>query len=302
MPCGFLALNLTLRRYGIGGIQIVIRQFPDGARAVMKVSIVTISFNQVEFLERTIQSVLSQDYPNIEYIIVDPGSTDGSRDVVKGYECRIARALLEPDNGPADGLNKGFSIATGEIFSFLNSDDILYPGAVSAAVKYLSNHPKVDVVSGHAKVIGPDDQILRRAYSDRMSVFRYVYSSVALIQPSTFFRRSAFNRTTGFNVSNRATWDGELFFDMAKARCKFGRSNEIWSGYRLHQQSITVSGRLEEARNEVIEKRFLRIIGRRRNRWDRVVESGLRFWKHLANPRDTIERIMRGPVFGRSLD
>lgn len=269
---------------------------------MLKVSIVTISFNQVEFVGRTIQSVLNQDYPNIEYIVMDPGSTDGSRDVIKGYESNIAHIVFEPDEGPADGLNKGFSIATGEIFGFLNSDDILYPGAVSAAVRFFSNHPKIDVVSGHAKVIGPDDRVLRRAYSDRMSVFRFVYSSVALIQPSTFFRRSAFNRTKGFNISNRAIWDGELFFDMAKANCKFGRSEEIWSGFRLHRQSITISGRTAEERHEVIEKRYAQMLGRPRNRWDRVVESILRVWRHLANPRDTMERILRGPVYGRTLD
>ena len=92
-----------------------------------KVSIVTISFNQVGYLGRTIQSVLDKDYPNIEYIVVDPGSTDGSRELIKSYESRIARIIFEIDDGPGDGLNKGFSIATGEIFGFLNFDDLSIP-------------------------------------------------------------------------------------------------------------------------------------------------------------------------------
>lgn len=274
---------------------------PAGDIEMIKVSIVTISFNQVEFLERTIKSVLDQDYPNIEYIVVDPGSTDGSRELIKRYESRIARIILEPDNGPADGLSKGFAVATGDILGFLNSDDVFCAGAVSAAVRFLSAHPAVDVVSGHAKVIGPDDRILRRTYSDRMSIKRYVYGSVALIQPSTFFRRSAYERTAGFNLKNRATWDGELFLDMACAGCVFGRSQDIWSGYRLHQQSITASKSTEEAISEVYERQFLRVMGRHRNRWDQFLQLVFRVWKHLLNPRNTMERVLRGPVFGREL-
>jgi glycosyltransferase involved in cell wall biosynthesis len=267
---------------------------------LLRVSIVTISFNQAEFLERTIESVLGQDYQDIEYIVVDPGSTDGSREIIRSFGSRIARVLFEPDSGPADGLNRGFAQATGEVFSFLNSDDILYPRAVSAAVRCFMSDPSLDVVSGHAKIIGPDDQVLRRTYSDRMSVMRYVYSSVALIQPSTFFRRSAYEKTPGFNISNRATWDGELFFSMARAGCKFGRSGDIWSGYRLHRQSITASKSTEEAVGKVAEGIFLQVMGRPRNRWDKGIEKVLRVWKHLVNPRNTMERIFRGPVFGRT--
>ena len=100
----------------------------------MKVSVVTVSFNQARFLERAIRSVLGQDYDDIEYIVVDPGSTDGSRAIVERWRDRIDRIILEPDRGPPDGLNKGFAAATGEIFAYLNADDALLPGAVRAAV------------------------------------------------------------------------------------------------------------------------------------------------------------------------
>jgi glycosyltransferase involved in cell wall biosynthesis len=271
---------------------------------LLKVSIVTISFNQARFLERAIESVLTQDYSNLEYIVVDPGSTDGSRETIRRYEARIARAILEPDKGPADGLNKGFAAATGEILGFLNSDDILYPGAVSEAVRHFLNYPDVDVVSGHAKVIGADDQILRLTYSDRMSARRYVYGGVVLVQPSTFFRRRAFERTNGFNPKNRATWDGELFFDMAYAGCRFGLSEKIWSGYRLHVQSKTSSWDPEEERRrtQVVQERFRRVVGRSPNNLDKCMMFAHRLWKHLLNPRDTVERILRGPVVRRKLD
>src|ERR1700738_5632483 len=105
-----------------------------------KVSIVTISFNQAEFLERAIRSVVDQDYPEIEYSVVDPGATEGSRDIIERYRSRIARVIYEPDRGPADGLNKGFACATGDIFGFLNSDDVLLPGAVRRAVSFLESN------------------------------------------------------------------------------------------------------------------------------------------------------------------
>src|SRR6202171_6644991 len=102
-----------------------------------RVSIVTISFNQAPFLERAIRSVVEQDYPDIEYIVVDPGSTDGSRDIIERYRSRISQVIYEPDHGPADGLNKGFASATGDIFGSINADDAFLPGAVRGGVTAL---------------------------------------------------------------------------------------------------------------------------------------------------------------------
>ncbi len=266
---------------------------------MLKVSIVTISFNQGEFLERTMQSVFAQDYPNIEYILVDPGSADQSREIIGRYAARCAHVILEPDAGPSDGLNKGFAASSGEIFGFLNSDDILYPGAVSAAVEHFQRNPEVDVVSGHAKVIDANDRVLRLTYSDKMTPLRDLYSSAVLIQPSTFFRRSAFQRSGGFNVENRACWDGELFSDMVRAGCRFSRSDLIWSGFRIHRQSITASKRLEAEAQESKEVRFRTATGRARNPLDQATGAVLRVWKHVTNPRDTLQRILRGPVYGR---
>lgn len=267
-----------------------------------KVSIVTISFNQAEFLERTILSVLEQDYGNIEYIVVDPGSTDGSREIIERYRSRISKIILRPDCGAADGLNHGFAEATGDIFGFVNSDDLLLPGAISSAVHFLEKRPNVHVVSGHGNLIGPDDRFLRRLYSDRMSVSRYIYWSVILIQPSTFFRRVIFERVTGFNVENRAIWDAELFLDMALAGGKFALANEFWSAYRLHMQSITGSKSLAKTMYKTQADIFLRVKGRQPRKYDKLVSYTYRFYRYISNPIDTLERIRRGPVFGRRLD
>lgn len=269
---------------------------------IMKVSIVTISFNQAEFVERTILSVLAQDYPDIEYIVVDPGSTDGSREIIERYRPRISKVILRPDQGAADGLNGGFAEATGEIFGFLNSDDILLPGAVSSAVAFLENHKEIDVVSGHSNLVGPDDRFLRRVYSDRMSLKRCMYAGVVLMQASTFFRRDIFERVRGFNAKNRFSWDGELFLDMALAGARFAVTNQFWSGFRIHPQSITgTKSNLSRARSAHAEI-FSRVTGRPQKKADLVITFGYRILRKILNPRDTLERILRGPVFGRSVD
>ncbi|HLA97025.1 MAG TPA: glycosyltransferase family 2 protein, partial [Anaerolineales bacterium] len=141
------------------------------------VSIVTPSFNQGRFLEETIQSVLAQDYPRIEYLIVDGGSTDGSLEIIRRYADRLGWWVSEPDRGQTEALNKGFARARGEIFAWLNSDDTYLPQAVSEAVAYLQAHPEAGMVYGdanlvdeHGRVIGKfparqtDYQRLRRGY------------------------------------------------------------------------------------------------------------------------------------------
>jgi glycosyltransferase involved in cell wall biosynthesis len=267
-----------------------------------RVSIVTISFNQAEFLERTILSVLNQDYPEIEYIIVDPGSTDGSREIIENYRSRVSKIVLQPDKGAADGLNHGFAEATGSIYTYLNSDDLLLPGAVRSAVKFLDAHPGIAVVSGHSNLIDPGDRFLRRLYSDRMSLHRYLYGGAILIQPSTFFREDIFERAGGFSVDNQICWDSELFLEMALAGGTFGLVDEFWSAYRVHQTSVTAS---RDVAQRVLKKQaeiFFRVTGRKQQRVHKAIVFGHRMLRHFLNPRDTWERIVRGSVGGRVFD
>lgn len=265
----------------------------------MRISIITISFNQKKFLERTIKSVLQQDYPHIEYIVVDPGSTDGSLDIIKSYSSQISKVILEPDQGAADGLNKGFSHATGEILGFLNSDDILLPGAISRVVDFLKQHPKIDVVSGDTIVIDENDNKLRYCFSDHYSALRAVYNGSFIMQPSTFFRSHAFERSGGFNPENSSNWDGELWIDMYMNGSKFGNMHGILSGYRIHSESITGSARLTQEITSYRSRMFKKVMGRSPRKYDVIIAMWVKIFRYLSNSKDVIQRIFCGPVYGR---
>ena len=135
----------------------------------LKITIVTISYNQAHFIEQAIRSVIEQEGVPLEYIVVDPGSTDGSREIIERYRDRLATVIFERDRGPADGLNKGFAAATGDIFGFLNSDDYLLPGSLAKIRSYFQDHRGIDVVSGHGLIVDGLGKVLRRNYSDRFS-------------------------------------------------------------------------------------------------------------------------------------
>ena len=257
----------------------------------MKVSIVTISFNQGEFLERALRSVLAQDYPGLEYIVVDPGSTDASRAVIERYRDRIARIIYEPDDGPADGLNKGFAVATGEVFGFLNADDMLLPGAVRQAVGVFRQRPDADVVYGHGFLIDEHDRVIRRFHSDRFSLWRFVHDGVSILQQATFFRRAAFEAAGGFNPANCTCWDGELWLEMALNRNRFRLVHHYWAAFRLHKQSISGSGRSQAAYLADRQRLLRRATARPPNRWDPILRVVARLIKWYRNPRGLVERV-----------
>jgi glycosyltransferase involved in cell wall biosynthesis len=216
-------------------------------RAVPSLSIVTISFNQEDFLEECLLSVLSQRVPDCEYIVVDPGSTDGSCDVLARYADRIDVQILEPDRGPADGLNKGFAAATGEIFGYINADDRLLPGSLEHVQQVFVSRPDVDVICGTIRIIDRQGRASRRTRTaDRFDLARYAAGICTVGQQATFFRRSAFERAGGFNPENRITWDGELLVDMALTGARFMTTTKILGDFRIYAESITGSNKHRE--------------------------------------------------------
>lgn len=266
----------------------------------MKISIVTISYNQARFLEKTIQSVLNQQFPDLEYIIVDPGSTDGSREIIQKYCTHFSHIIFEPDQGPADGLNKGFDKATGDVFGFLNSDDILLRDCLKNVCTFFQSHPKIEVVSGNAYLIDDSDTKIRHAYSDRFSLQRFAYNSAFLMQPSTFFKATTFRRTSGFNPSNKVAWDAELFVDMRMNGAKFALVDSFLSGYRLYPTSITSLKENYKEQREIFRTHiFEKIMNREKRFYDLFVRNFFRLMRYIYNPRDVYERVTKGPISGR---
>jgi len=260
----------------------------------MQVSIVTISFNQRRFLSDCLESVRAQGDAGLDYIVVDPGSNDGSRELIEDAGPLVTRRVFAKDDGPADGLNRGFALATGDVFGFLNADDVLLPGAVRRAKRFLEQNPQVDVVSGHGFVLDESGRVVRRAYSDAMDLRGYALGARVLLQQATFFRASAFRAVGGFNASNRLCWDGELFGDMAAAGLRFAITNEFLGGFRIHSTSLTGSKRLYDEFVDYRWRLFERYVGRPRRASDDVAAFVLRVLKHVREPRSLVARLLNG--------
>jgi glycosyltransferase involved in cell wall biosynthesis len=205
----------------------------------MRISVVTISYNQGRFLEAALRSVLDQGFDDLEYLVLDGGSTDGSVETIRRYADRLAFWCSEPDGGPAAALNSGLARATGEVFAFVNSDDLLLPGALHRAAEAFRRHPGADVVYGHGVEIDAAGRVRRPIYSDRWSLWRYVHGRCVLVQPATFLRREAVLRAGGFNEAARTAWDGELWVALAQAGARWVRIPERLAAFRIHDGSIT---------------------------------------------------------------
>ncbi len=205
------------------------------------VSIITPSFNQARYLEATIQSVLGQDYPHIEYIIVDGGSTDGSVDVIKKYQDKLAWWVSEKDKGQTDAINKGFNRATGEILAWINSDDTYNPGAISQAVKYLLENPEVGLVYADCNFIDEEDHIIGKFNSAQTDLRRLREGYVHIPQQTMFFRAKYWKELGPLDPSFYFAMDYDLWTRIAaRAPLKY-LTGKTWANFRLHTSGKTVA-------------------------------------------------------------
>jgi glycosyltransferase involved in cell wall biosynthesis len=175
------------------------------------VTIVTPSYNQGHFIRATIESVLSQDYPGVEYIVMDGGSTDETASVVRDYASRLT-FVSEPDRGQSHAINKGFSRGRGDILAWINSDDVYIPGAITAAVRAFSANPGCGMVYGEGYVIGRDGEVVSRfSHSRPFDLWRLVHLSDYILQQSAYFRRSALDQVGYLDETLHYGMDWDIF-------------------------------------------------------------------------------------------
>jgi len=205
------------------------------------VSILTPSFNQARYLETTIQSVLSQDYPRLEYIIVDGGSTDGSVGIIKKYSDRLAWWVSEKDRGQTDAINKGFARATGGIFAWINSDDTYEPRAVGQAVKYLTEHPEVGMVYADCNYINEDGRAIGRFPAAQTDLPRLRRGYVHIPQQTMFFRADLWKQVGPLDPSFYFAMDYDLWTRIAaRSELKY-LAGQVWANFRIHTSGKTIA-------------------------------------------------------------
>ena len=215
------------------------------------VTIVTPSFNQARYIEATIQSVLTQDYPNVEYLIVDGDSTDETVEIIKKYDGRggvtpplqthkINWWVSEPDKGQTDAINKGFGRANGQILAWLNSDDTYEPGAISNAVKYLLDHPEVGMVYGDCNFINETGKVIGKFGSAQTDYRLLRQGYVHIPQQTMFFRAELWKQLGPLDPSFYFAMDYDLWTRFA-ADTQIKYVPQTWANFRLHTTGKTIA-------------------------------------------------------------
>lgn len=226
----------------------------------MKLSIITICLNSEKFLEQTIRSVISQDYPNIEYIIVDGGSVDGTVDIIRQYAASDARIkwISEPDNGISDAMNKGVGMASGEFVAHLHSDEYyLGPRVLADVVAHLSKVPKVVWLTAGFHFVDRSGRFVREVKVRKYSYRRLIRGNI-ILHPATFVRRTTFNEVGGFDRSVKYCMDYDLWLRLGGISDPI-TLNKPLAAFRVHSGSCSISdANLAYAEEFRVRMNFLR--------------------------------------------
>ena len=233
------------------------------ASPLPRITVVTPSYNQAKFLEHTVLSVLNQGYPDLEYIVMDGGSTDGSMEILRKYADRIDHLASGKDDGQADAVLRGFRRATGEILCWINSDDILLPGALLAVGEHFASNPGTELLVGGSVQIDENGDLWRDRKNrlsfnlgTRVTHQQLLFVGCRFAQPASFWRRSAFFEAGGFDPDLRFCFDYDMYLRMTLR--KPGASlPRFLAAFRVHPDSK--SSTLQEIRsreNRVLHQRY----------------------------------------------
>lgn len=203
-----------------------------------KISVVTPSFNQARFLEQTIRSVVNQSYPNLEYIIMDGGSTDGSVEIIKKYERHLKFWVSEKDKGQADAVYRGFEMATGDILGYINSDDYYLQGTLHHVAECFTRQSEIQWLIGGCVTVSPTGKKITKFYGVEQNFESLVCYGMVFCQMSCFWRREAFFKVGGFDRTLQFCFDYDLFLRLAQLG-QPAVSHRILAAYRVHENSKT---------------------------------------------------------------
>ncbi len=279
--CGLKSAVVLFWRYGRDGGPI-------------RISIVTNAFNQGKYLATAMSSVLSQDWPDVQYLVVDPGSTDHTPEIVRSFQQKYPDRIIHItacDNGPADGLNNAFARATGDLLGYLNADDFYLPGCFRAAVQAAEKYPGAAALYADGYEANEEGTIVSRVVSTGFSAKRFVFGGALVLQQSTFYRPAAFRAIGGFNIQNRTSWDAELLLDMSLRRMQLVHVSGYWSVFRIHAESITGSQRLAEESRATHSRYFQTVMQRERKPLDKVLAKFVLGYTLLTEPRGLAARV-----------
>jgi glycosyltransferase involved in cell wall biosynthesis len=206
-----------------------------------RISVITPSFNQGIFLERTIHSVLEQKYPNLQYIIIDGGSSDDSVEIIKKYETRVDYWVSETDKGQSDAINKGLSKANGEVVTWINSDDLLMPGSLMLVARIWNKNKKIGLVTGSCVRIGPDNEYLFLHCVPKQYKWFAQNGLIYIDQPGAFWRRDILAGPGVIDQSLKTVMDHDLWYRIVLSDYHTYRSLECTAAFRLHDTSKTTT-------------------------------------------------------------
>ena len=229
----------------------------------MKVSIITPSYNQGKFIERTLRSVADQTGAEIEHVIFDGGSTDNTVEILDRFRPPV-RWISKKDNGQTDAVNQGICATDGEVIGWLNSDDVYYPGTIARVVNYFTAHPDVDVVYGMADHIDLEDRAFETYPSERWSLDR-LQETCFICQPALFFRRRVVEQHGLLDESLNYCMDYEYWLRLGKAGVRFGYLEEKLAGSRLYADNKTLGARVRV--HKEINNMFKKLFGKVPDRW-----------------------------------
>lgn len=257
---------------------------PSSPPGHVRITVVTPSYNQARFLEHTLRSVLAQAYPNLEYIVQDGASTDGTTEILSRYQKHLAHVASHPDRGQAHALNLGFARSSGDIMAYLNADDILLPGTLHYVAAFFQQHPEIDVVYGHRVVMDEQGREIGRWVLPPHDT-QVLYWTDYIPQETLFWRRQIWERVGGFDETLQFALDWDLILRFAQVGARVVRLPRFLGAFRVHTSQKTSSQWETLGRQEVVQLQR-RYLGREvtSREVEKVIRPYLRraFWYYVG--------------------